>query len=52
MLTRDKIKGFILFPSITFEKIKKEGVDESIRYYFSLLMIYTVIVSIIYFITD
>lgn len=52
MLTRDKIKGFILFPSITFEKVKKEGVDDSIRYYFSLLMIYTVIISIIYFITN
>ena len=52
MLTRDKIKGFILSPLVTFEKVKEESVDEAIRYYFSLLVIYTVIASIIYFITD
>jgi hypothetical protein len=48
MLTRDKIKGFLSEPSRTFKAVKEEDVRYAIRYYFSLLIVYVVIVSCIY----
>ncbi len=52
MIMREKIRGFIVHPSKTFERVKGEGVEEAIRYYFSLLIVYTVVTSIIYSLTE
>jgi len=52
MLMKEKIKGFIFSPSKTFKAVKEERRDEAVRYYFSLLAIYSIIVSTIYFVLE